>query len=252
LPTIAALGAGGAIAAAAIPSADGTIHACYQTNTGASGFTGDLRVIDGSNECGNTEQAISWNQQGPQGVPGVQGPKGDQGNKGDQGDAAPTDVRQPTAQAFVKIDGIAGGSTDKAHKGDIDVKAFSWGTFHQGGSGGGGASKTQFRDLSFTKPHDRASTKLFRTQATGQTIKSATFSIFQNGAETIRYKLTNVTVESFQTNDSVFDQGENITLAPQKVEISFHDGGTTLTSSFDVKTNKKPVINGFAFKTPAR
>jgi type VI secretion system secreted protein Hcp len=253
LPTLAALGAGTAFAVAAIPDQDGTIHGCYRTDTDSSGFPGGLRVIDGSNECGNNEKALNWNQQG---VPGPQGPKGDQGNKGDQGDDAQTPAEQPVAQAFLKIDGIGGSSQDKAHKGEIEVRSFSWGSFRVGssgaGSGGGGASKAKFRDFHFTKKHDRASTKLFRASATGQHFKSAELSVVENGQETISYKLTDITVETFDSSDGIFGSSESISVAPQKVELTFHDGPSVLTSSFDVKNNKKPVINSFSFKSSPR
>lgn len=256
LPTVAALGAGGAIAVAAIPSADGTISACYRTDTDSNGLPGALRVIDESNECSGNEQAISWNQQGPPGAQGPQGQKGDQGNKGDQGDGATTPVKTPTSQAFLKLDGIDGSSQDKTHKGQIDIESFSWGAFRSGsngaGSGGGGAGKAKFRDFHFQKLHDRSSAKLFKFSATGQRVKSATFSVVKDGKETIRYKLTNLTVESYDTKDTKFGEIESIALAPLQVEVTFSEGGTTFTSSFDVKQNKKPVINHFAFKTSAR
>ena len=50
---VAVLGTGGAIAMAAIPAADGTIHACFKNNNG------DLRVVDdATGPCKNNETAI--------------------------------------------------------------------------------------------------------------------------------------------------------------------------------------------------
>ena len=48
LPAVVALGAGTAVAIAAIPStSDGVIHGCYVTSTtGGQTITGQLRVID--------------------------------------------------------------------------------------------------------------------------------------------------------------------------------------------------------------
>jgi hypothetical protein len=59
------------LAAAAIPDADGVIHACFNKRTGA------VRIIDTeapvSATCTSKETALSWNQTGPAGQPGPAG-----------------------------------------------------------------------------------------------------------------------------------------------------------------------------------
>jgi hypothetical protein len=59
----------GAVALAAIPSADGTITGCRDNRSGA------LRVIDAEagQSCTAKETALTWNQTGPAGPPGVAG-----------------------------------------------------------------------------------------------------------------------------------------------------------------------------------
>lgn len=54
--------------AAAIPSADGTITACRKSD-------GSIRLIDTDSgaTCKSNEQALTWNQTGPQGPPGMSG-----------------------------------------------------------------------------------------------------------------------------------------------------------------------------------
>lgn len=127
LPTAAALGAGAAIAVAAIPGGDGTITGCYATPTGTNpnsglannatvnGATeppGSLRVIDPSLPhtlkaptgalvpnaaavCEEEETQIHWNQSGPQGTvgtpgaPGIQGGPGAPGAQGTRGELLP-------------------------------------------------------------------------------------------------------------------------------------------------------------------
>src|SRR3954447_17520448 len=79
LPTVAALGAGAAVGVAAIPSADGTIHACVTTSTCA------VRIIDaeaGATCTAGTETSLVWTQQGPTGPTGPAGPQGDTGPAG--------------------------------------------------------------------------------------------------------------------------------------------------------------------------
>jgi hypothetical protein len=60
---------GATVAVAAIPDANGVIHGCRDTRTGA------LRVIDSEagQTCGSKEAALNWNQTGPQGPAGVSG-----------------------------------------------------------------------------------------------------------------------------------------------------------------------------------
>jgi hypothetical protein len=83
LAAVAALIGAVAIAQAAIPSSNGTIHGCYHKNSG------DLRVVENPATCQNSETALSWSQTGPQ---GPQGPTGPQGPKGDTGPAGSNDL----------------------------------------------------------------------------------------------------------------------------------------------------------------
>ena len=106
LPTVAALGAGAAIAVAAIPGSDGVITGCYankfnedtpenvQVYGNAIEPPGALRVIDpngaklptgGSDparECVPGESTITWNQSGPTGPQGTIGTPGVPGSAG--------------------------------------------------------------------------------------------------------------------------------------------------------------------------
>lgn len=89
------------VAYAAIPGADGTIQGCYATSSGILGIPskGDLRVVDSSTDCRANEQAISWNQRGPQGDRGPAGPQGDAGPAGDTGPAGPVGPAGPKGDA---------------------------------------------------------------------------------------------------------------------------------------------------------
>ena len=115
LPTVAALGAGGAFAAAAIPGADGTITGCY---TSAGNAQGNLRVIDEGETCARNETQIKWNQKGVPGDRGPEGPIGPEGPRGAQGPAGANGtealliggqaLNSGRAQGFLTIDGIKG------------------------------------------------------------------------------------------------------------------------------------------------
>jgi hypothetical protein len=58
------------IAFAAIPGADGVISSCYHKNDG------ELRIVESTAQCKTNEQALTFNQTGPQGPEGPQGPSG--------------------------------------------------------------------------------------------------------------------------------------------------------------------------------
>jgi hypothetical protein len=84
LGVLAAVGAG----YAAIPSAGGVIHSCYNASSNPSG---QLRVIDAEAgaKCAKNEKALDFNQRGPQGLRGDTGPQGPQGDPGPQGPQGP-------------------------------------------------------------------------------------------------------------------------------------------------------------------
>ena len=90
------LGGGGVAALAAIPGANGVIHACYSRSTGV------LRVInpDGhssrTRHCAGNEASLAFNQKGPKGARGPQGPQGDTGPSGTQGDPGAGSSTGPT------------------------------------------------------------------------------------------------------------------------------------------------------------
>ena len=105
---------------------------------------------------------------------------------------------------FLKLDGIEGESTDKKHKGEIDVQSFSFGV-SQGGTfsrgGGGGAGKASFQDMHFTKEYDKASPKLMLACASGQHIAKATLVCRKAGGdqeEYLKIEFGDILVSSYQ------------------------------------------------------
>jgi type VI secretion system secreted protein Hcp len=182
LPTVAALGAGSALAVGAIPSADGTIQACYYTGTDEEERPGALRVVDDEEECQSDEDSLAWNQRGPRGeqglpgprgadgragaagpagaagAPGPAGPQGPQGPKGEQGPAGSGGVggsggsssgggvgtffNTSNSDIFLKIDGIEGSSKSKSYEKWIQLESFSWGLTNAGTQHSGGAGSS--------------------------------------------------------------------------------------------------------------
>jgi hypothetical protein len=82
----------GGIAYATIPDSGGTIHGCYQKNSG------QLRVVDPSpgDSCSASERPLDWSQVGPQGPQGPAGPQGPTGDTGPRGPAGFSDGERRT------------------------------------------------------------------------------------------------------------------------------------------------------------
>jgi type VI secretion system secreted protein Hcp len=263
IPTVAALGAGSAIAVAAIPGDDGSINGCYSKGNG------DLRVVENGADCRKHETPIKWSQRGPagpQGIPGVQGEPGAKGDKGDAGPAGPAGapgnaailvggaaLNAGTADAFLKLDGVPGESADAKHKGEIDLESFSFGVKRTGSGsvgGGGGSGKADFSSFTFDKLYDSSSPKLFLGAASGQHFKSAVITFRKRGGEQpqdfLTYKFEDVMVEHY-------DQGgkqeppllEDVGMTFDRVDITYRpqnaDGslGSPITASWDVQNNKQ-------------
>jgi type VI secretion system secreted protein Hcp len=212
VPTAAALIAGGAVALGAIPSSDGTIHACYATGGTP---TGALRIVDEGVQCGAGETAISWNERGPAGPAGPAGPTGDTGASG-SGDTGSTgsdtgsvgsQAGGPSADIFLKLDGIPGESADDKHKGEIDIEAF---TFNATRGGANGAGKVKFAPFRFIKVYDASSPKLLQAAASGRHIRSATLTFRRSGdagdVEFLTYKLTDIVVSAYQQGGANADE----------------------------------------------
>jgi type VI secretion system secreted protein Hcp len=214
LPAAVALGAGTAVAIAAIPStSDGVIHGCYLTTSTAAGQTvGELRVVDAdatpAQNCAAGEATLTWNQQGPLGPPGDPGPPGDSGSGSDtsggggfgSGGGSPFDPSQtggPSADIFLALDGIPGDSADANHKNEIAIESFAFLARRPTSPPGA----TRLSSLRLDKVYDVSSPRLFAAATSGRHIKSAvlTFSTGSDptGTNVLTYKLSDVTVTSY-------------------------------------------------------
>jgi len=264
IPTAAALGAGAAIAIGSIPSGDGTITGCYVTSApaGIAAATqryGQLRVIDpgatdppgmvGAGSCLSGEATITWNQrgpQGPQGPAGVQGPAGPAGR--DLIGQTSFGFGSGGSKTFIKIAGVKGEATDRAHKGEIAIGSFSIGTAQQRTSGGGGgAGKVSFSSFTITKRIDKASPLLFQGAAQGRHYKEAvvSFAKTKSGKSTdyLEFKMTDVLISSIQdgTSQSSHQPIESISFNYAKIEEIFlgSNGKPIQSVSVNVGLNKK-------------
>jgi type VI secretion system secreted protein Hcp len=216
LPAAVVLGAGTAVAIAAIPSTSGQIiKACYAT-TPATGRT--LRLIDADNAaetCTTGEATLTWNQQGPAGPSGPQGDPGPPGDSGSGsssgggsggGGGSPVDTSQPggpTADIFLALDGIPGDSTNAEHKNEIAIESFAFlAKRPTTTSKSHSATATRFSGLKLIKVYDVSSPRLFGAATSGRHIKTAvvTFSTSSDssGTDVVTYKLSDVTLTSYE------------------------------------------------------
>jgi type VI secretion system secreted protein Hcp len=231
LPTAAALGAGAAIAVAAIPGSDGVITGCYAGPNGASPGDiseppGALRVIDPSlpnpagapnvpGACQPGETQITWNQSGPQGpqgtigAPGAPGVPGAQGAPGELLPAVQFGFDNSAGKMFLKLDGVKGESQDHKHRGDIEISSFSFGAGNGGAQahgGGGGAGKVSFSSFTITKHVDKSSALLQKAVVGGQHYKEMDVFFARKAGGTqqdyLEIKLQDVLISSYQAGGS--------------------------------------------------
>jgi type VI secretion system secreted protein Hcp len=267
LPVAVVLGAGTAVAIAAIPSSsDGIIHACRVT-TGAT--PGQLRVIDvettPAQACVAGETALSWNETGPAGPPGPQGdpgPPGDSGSGTDTsgggsgtGSGAPFDTSQaggPSADIFLAIDGIPGDSSDAQHKNQISIESFA---FLAKRPSTRTVGAVRFSGLRLDKVYDVSSPRILSAATSGRHLKSATVT-FSTGSDTgstnvLTYKLSDVAVSSYEQGGANPDTKalgsleEEIGLSPARVQVtektfnSTGNPGPVVSSSWQVPKSKR-------------
>jgi type VI secretion system secreted protein Hcp len=246
LPAALALGAGTAVAIAAIPASDGTIHACYST-TGT--VTGAVRIVDEGQTCATGEQTLTWSQTGPAGPVGPSGPPGDSGSSGgsfggtDTGSFGSDQGGGPSADIFLKLDGIAGESTDDKHKGEIDVESFAFSTKR--------SRKVSVSPLRVLKVVDASSPKLMQDATTGHHIKSGVLTFRRagdpDGVEFLTYKLSDIVVSSYEQGGANPDKRtlgsleDEVGLSPAKVQVTEKTvdasgkAGPAINASFDLR-----------------
>ena len=156
------------------------------------------------------------------------------------------------ANYFLKIDGIAGESSDAKHKGEIELVSFQWGLTQSGtqaGGGGGGAGKVQFQDFHFTQQTQKSSPALMLACASGQHIKGAVLTGRRTGKvqlEFLTIKFTDVLVSSFQEaagGDEV--PIEEVGLDYARIQVTYRPQDASgkplgdVNAGWDLKQNKK-------------
>jgi type VI secretion system secreted protein Hcp len=113
--------------------------------------------------------------------------------------------------AFVKVDGIEGESTDDKHQGWIEIQSFGAGHAQRisktaSSAGGATAERADFHDFVFEKLLDKATPKLALACPAGTHIDSIRVDLCRAGTEKVKYMefiMTNCIISSYEvTGDS--------------------------------------------------
>lgn len=280
VPTVAALGAGAAIAVGQIGGSDSTITGCWLTNAGSSDSPpGSLRVISptvtGDTSCTDGETTITWNQegpQGPQGIPGTQGAPGVTGATGPQGPPGTAPVSSIASADITMVLTPTGnlGQLNPAPVGETTLKnaggtkAFDLSSFTLdaqnslaigSATAGAGAGKVSFQGFSFTKPLDKYSAQLFQDLASGTRIASVEIIVRKPGSNgmddpIVQYLLKNVGLTNIHISGESKNATETIQGAFQAISFVLYgqnsNGTTPVTSTggWSQVTNQPVTIPG--------
>jgi type VI protein secretion system component Hcp len=270
VPVALVLGAGAAVAVGSIPSSDGTITGCVNTD-GVSGFeespAGSLRVIDPGDttatdptltSCQRGETTLTWNQQGPQGPPGVAGASGANGQQGASGKDGKTGTlvgqtnfgitSSKTSKLFLRIKGISGSDEVKGNGGGfIALGSFAAGaeaaTVGSASSGAGaGAGKATIQTFTFTKAIDATSGDLFKDLAQHKLISAIEVIVgHQSGKQLVQvasYELGNVVITSIQDTGKSGANAERVSGTFSSLKGTVGSGKDSVPTTWNRVTNE--------------
>lgn len=156
--------------------------------------------------------------------------------------------------AFLKIEGIPGESTDDKHKDWIEVLSFSNGISQPASAtassaGGATAERANFQDFTISKLLDKASPKLMLACADGTHIKEVKMEICRAGGDKVKYmelKLSNCIVSSVSIGGGGGEPTETTSFNFGKIEWIYTQqkradgsGGGQVAAGWNLETNKK-------------
>ncbi len=128
----------------------------------------------------------------------------------------------------------------------IEVLSWSWGVTQTGSpraGAGGGAGKTQFKDLTVTKKLDAASPQLFVDTAAGRHIARATLTVrpTPGSQEYMRYTLTEALISGVSVDSSSGAPVESLSFNYGKIEWEYGSstGGPTVQGGWDLTRNAR-------------
>jgi len=169
--------------------------------------------------------------------------------------AWPTHRSFAAFDAYLKIDGIPGESTDASHKNEIEVLSWSWGMTQSGSAvpGPGVTNKVTMQDFHFVARFDKASPKLMLACAGGTNIAQVELVLrYPGGTNQVEYlkiTLENAIVSSMTTTGTSMGADvvptDQISLNYSKIRMTYQavdQGGTPsgppVIGSWDLVANQ--------------
>lgn len=160
--------------------------------------------------------------------------------------------------AFLKVDGVDGESTDDKHKSWIEILSFSAGATQpasatRSSSGGASAERVDLHDFSIVKALDKASPKLFEACCTGKHFKEIKIELCRAGGDKVKYmeyKLEEAIVHSIRPGGSSHGAEtlplEEVSFDYGKIQMTYTQqkradgsGGGSVPAGWDATANKK-------------
>ncbi|BAK75942.1 type VI secretion system effector, Hcp1 family [Pseudogulbenkiania sp. NH8B] len=158
--------------------------------------------------------------------------------------------------AFLKIDGIPGESTDDQHKDWIEIQSFSHlieqpAQATASSAGGATAERVNHGVYEITHFLDKASPKIYEACCTGKHIKDVTIELCRAGGDKVKYmeiKMEQVLVSKVEPNGSANDAGfpsEKVSFSYGKIKWTYTQqkradgaGGGNVSAGWDLTANK--------------
>jgi type VI secretion system secreted protein Hcp len=143
------------------------------------------------------------------------------------------------ADYFLKIDGIAGESTNEQYQDAIEVESWSWGVNKDAGK------PANAQNFHFVKKVGPASPKLFEATAAGTLFPKAKLTAVRGATQFpyLRYCFTGVRMSSFQTGGS---NGSG-TLPMEQISFSFATAVNVYQGQDATGAGLDPVFGGWDF-----
>src|SRR6478752_600367 len=139
--------------------------------------------------------------------------------------------------AFLKIDGIPGESTDDKHKDWIEIGSYSQALTQPASAtassvGGASAERVNFSDFSISKQVDKATPKLFEACCTGKHIKEVIIEVCRAGGDKQKFleiRMEQVLISSYVQNSGGEFPSESVSFNAGKYKLTYsqqkRDGG---------------------------
>lgn len=150
----------------------------------------------------------------------------------------------------IKFDGIDGESTNKDHKGEVEVLTWNWGASLDAAAAGSGRAtgKARLHEFRFVHRYDKASPALFQRVVEGRRLKEVVVTARKSGEgqkEFLKVTFKDVVVSSVNQTGDLAELTEEVTLQPASISIDYRPQdakggvGTSVTAEWSARSGSK-------------